>query len=62
LNRRVIVSVDKEDTVPEMQWTLRLMVGDHRRVDDEQRHVRVQATPIRHVLSDADGVFGGSAT
>ena len=39
------------------QWTLHAVASDHRRVDEEQRDARVQATPIRHVLFDADGVL-----
>jgi putative hydrolase of the HAD superfamily len=33
------------------------VASDHRGVADEQRDARVPATPIRHVLFDADGVL-----
>jgi hypothetical protein len=33
------------------------VASDHRGVPDEQRDARVPATPIRHVLFDADGVL-----
>ena len=43
--------------VPVMRWTLRVVAGDHRCVDDEQPRVRLHTTPVRHVLFDADGVL-----
>ena len=43
--------------VPVMRWTLRVVAGDHRCVDDEQPRVRLHATPVRHVRFDADGVL-----